>query len=97
MHRDYNPSLRRDARQVARSTGSSAGAWFWGILAGIFFAFWPAILHAKPDVAVFWYTVLGTGILFLVFGSMDGGRKQQLPPPPRPDLRASGEFTGRMR
>lgn len=95
MRRDYNPSLRQDTRQLARATGSSGG-WFWGVLAGVVFVFWPAIFHAKPGVAAFWYILLGTGVLFLVLGSMDGERKQQLPPPPPPlpDLRASDEFSG---
>jgi len=100
MDANYNPSFRQDRRNVVRSTSSGAGGAFWGILAGVFFVFWPSILHVKASVAVSWYTILGgLVLLILVMAAMDAKPKQGIklppPPPPRmPDLRESDVFDG---
>jgi|SRR5712664_4415025 len=96
--REYNPSLRQDVRQVARKTGASAGAWFWGILTGIMIVFWPSIfVHGPHRVLAEW---LWYGFLVLLIASFYVAARMPdhpKPPVPRwkpPDLRESDVFDG---
>ncbi len=96
----YGASLRSDARQVSRSTGAAAAAWFWGVIGT--FALIGAIGRVLAKVPAADWIGIGIGGTFaaavLVFVLRDD--TPSLPPtppepvPPLTDLRFSREFEG---
>ena len=101
----YETSMKRDAQQVARTTGGEAGAWFWGILLGVGVLFWPNIfVHGPHRLAceIGWYGFLGALVLLTVIAAAVQASPKSPPLPPAPpepvppvtDLRFSREFEG---
>lgn len=101
----YETSLRRDTQQVARATGSAAGAWFWGIIGTVALIRGIVALLARVPAAD--WIVIGTGLavagIFIVIALAaphpGHGLESQAPPssgpaPPATDLRFSREFEG---
>lgn len=89
------PSLRQDTVNLARATGSQAGACFWGILAAIVFVFWPSIFMHGPHKGTVQLAWLGFIALFCVYSFIMWTRQQPMHAPREyPDLRDSDEFSG---
>lgn len=106
MNDRHDPPLRQDARQLARSTGSGAAAFFWGTLAVLGALYGLGKLFTSPNGWA-WMVIIAGGIAVVVAASAwaeanppppGGGVPRWTPPPSRrlpPDLRESDVFEGK--